>query len=76
MVTRKGNAQHAINVLKVGYQRKVQQIDKNTLKVIKEFENITIACKENNISSNHISAVCNEKNLKNKTSYGFIWKYV
>lgn len=54
---RKENNNHAVNVLKVGCQRKVQQINKDTLEVIKEYQNITIAAKETGTNNTSIIIV-------------------
>lgn len=72
-VTQKENVYHAINILKVGIQRKVQQINKDTLEVIKEFQNIIIAAKETKSNNTSITHVCKGKY---KTANGFVWKYI
>jgi hypothetical protein len=72
-ITQKENVQHTVDVLKLGSQRKVQQIDKNTKEVIKEFENIKIAANETGANNTGIIHVCSGRK---KTANGFIWKYV
>ena len=72
-VSHSQNAQHAVNILKVGGQRKVAQFDKDTLEIIKEYQNITIAAKETNTNNTSITHVCNGRF---KTANGFIWKYI
>jgi len=57
----------------VGMSCKVQQINKDTLEVIKKYQNITIAAKETNTNNSSITQACNGRY---KTANGFIWKYV
>ena len=71
-VTNQENAKHAIDILKVGMQKAVIQIDPNTLQIIKEFPNIRIASSETCTNDTSISHVCSGKY---KTANGFIWKF-
>lgn len=50
----------------------VEQLDKTTGKVIKEFESITQACKSLSLETTNISAVCKGKL---KSTGGFRWRY-
>jgi hypothetical protein len=71
-VTFKENTKHALeNNLVKKNSRKVGQYDLEN-KLIKEFDSITEAAKELNISDKHIGSVCRGNK---KTAYGFIWKY-
>ncbi len=57
---------------KYGTTKRVYQIDKNTLEIIKEYSSLSEAAKETSIN---VSAICNScKNIV-RTAGKFIWKY-
>jgi len=70
-VTQKVNTQKHSKV--TSHARQVKQLDKNTGKVIKIFDQITHAAKEVNVTRRAIQKVLNGEN---QTAGGFKWKYV
>lgn len=58
--------------LEKAFRKAVYQLDKNTLKIIKEYESASAAAKENGFNATNISQVCRGEK---KTHKGFVWIY-
>ena len=72
MVSSKENSWHRTNILKKGKLKPVIMLEKNTLKVIDEFNSIREAERKTNIQHSSISKVCKGKK---KSAGGYKWKY-
>lgn len=72
MVSSKENSWHRTNILKKGKLKPVIMLEKNTLKIIDEFDSIREAERKTNIQHSTISKVCEGKK---KSAGGYKWKY-
>ncbi len=57
---------------KKSFSRKIDKIDKVTNEVIETYNSLTEACSKNNVDFRNVSAAALGKQ---KTAYGFVWKY-